>query len=336
MALRAWLASALLVLASSAYAEPGVVLRFGSAAPEGTAWAREARAFGREVEAQTSGRVRVRFILGGIAGDEFQMPDRVRREQLDGIASGGPLCARLAPALQVTRLIGLFRDRAETNYVLGRLKSTLDEQFDRAGYVNLFETLLGPDMVFTREPVRTMADLARQRLWIWDLEVVFREGLTSLGIKTVPLPLDAASSAYREGRTDGFSAIPIAALAFQWSAQVRYLSELQVGFLSGCLILAHRSLDALPLEAQSAVRTAAAKFQARLEYIGNQQDHLLTSGLFAHQGITRVPVSAELRRSFEERARSVRDHFDEKLVPAAQRKRVEQWLEEYRHKTSSR
>jgi TRAP-type C4-dicarboxylate transport system substrate-binding protein len=215
--------------------------------------------------------------------------------------------------------------------VLGRLKPALDEEYDRAGYVNLFETLLGPELPFSREPVRTIEDLRRLRFWMWDLDDVSTVVLKAIGMHPVPLPLETASRAFLDGRTDGYLAIPIAALAFQWSAQVRYLSELPVGFLTGCLIVSHRAFDGIPVELQKEIRAAAAKFHARLEEIGSQQDRLLTTGgLFAHQGVTRVPVSDELRRAFTDAAKAVRSSVEETLVPVALRKRVDDWLAEYR------
>jgi hypothetical protein len=40
-----------------------------------------------------------------------------------------------------------------------------------------------------------------------------------------------AEGAYDEKRTDGFVAIPSAALAYQWSTQARYYAELRSGFM---------------------------------------------------------------------------------------------------------
>ena len=55
--------------------------------------------------------------------------------------------------------------------------------------------------------------------------------LTEMGVHVVPLPLDKARRAYDEARIDGFLALPTAALAFQWSAQANYLSNLHVGYI---------------------------------------------------------------------------------------------------------
>src|SRR5207253_8784747 len=67
---------AALLLASVAHAEP-VTLRLATVAPDGTGWARELKAFGREVTTATHDNVQVKWYLGGIAGDELQQHERV-------------------------------------------------------------------------------------------------------------------------------------------------------------------------------------------------------------------------------------------------------------------
>src|SRR6476659_6363188 len=61
-----------------------VVLRLASVAPSGTAWARELKAFARDVEAATNGAVRIKWYLGAITGDEAESIARIGRKQLDG------------------------------------------------------------------------------------------------------------------------------------------------------------------------------------------------------------------------------------------------------------
>jgi TRAP-type C4-dicarboxylate transport system substrate-binding protein len=316
-----------------ARADP-VTLRMASAVPEGTAWAREGMAFARDVATLTHGEVRVKWYLGGIAGDELQVQERIRRDQLDGAGSGGILCTRLAPSMRVTRLVGLSGDRAESAYVLAKLKPTLDEEFRQSGFTDLWVAGLGPSIVFSREPVRSMSDLLRGRWWSWDLDELFNGGLRTLGLKLVPLPLHEAARAYDESRIDGFLTLPTAALAFQWSAQARYVTDLRLGFLSACLIVANRAFDPLPVEAQDAIKAASAKFQARMETVGREQDAALLGGLFAKQGLHPLPVSDELRRQLEAVARAAREH--DAAVPAPLRKKVEGWLADYRADHPSR
>jgi TRAP-type C4-dicarboxylate transport system substrate-binding protein len=299
-------------------------------APPGTAWAREGNAYMRDIETLTHGQVKMKWYLGGIAGDEMEMLDRVRREQLDGVASGGMLCMKLAPSMRVLRIVGLFQSRAESAYVSGRLKDTLDKEFLKAGFVNLGELGVGPDILFSRQPIRSFAELAHNKLWIWDIDDVYRSELPAMGLSVVPRPVHSAYAAFEQHELDGFLAVPTAALAFQWSAEARYFSDLRASFLRGCLLMSSRTYDALPVEGQHAVMVSAARTIARLEELGRAQDEALLGGLFARQGLTQVAVNDQFRAEFFEAARAMRDRLGEALVPPALLQRVLGMLADYR------
>ena len=57
--------------------------RFGTVAPDGTAWARIAKQTGVALAEATGGQVTSKWYFGGIAGDELQMLERMRKDQLD-------------------------------------------------------------------------------------------------------------------------------------------------------------------------------------------------------------------------------------------------------------
>jgi TRAP-type C4-dicarboxylate transport system substrate-binding protein len=318
----------LLVCAAQAQAEP-VVLRLASAVPEGTAWARQGKAFANDVERLTHGQLRVKWYLGGIAGNELEMLERMKRDQLDGIGSGGVVCQRLAPTIRVTRLIGMVRSRTEAQLVLTRLRPRLDEEFHQSGFVNLWEAGLGTSLIFSRTPVSTLAELQKARLWTWDLDDLFAAGLRAVGVPVVPTSLEDAARDYDQKKLDGYITMPVAALAYQWSAQTRYFTNLPMGFLSGCLLLASHAFDALPVEQQQAIRQAAATFQAHMEDVGREQDTaLVDGGLFKRQGLSFVPVTSVFRDAFYAAAQVARNQ--DTSVTAALKAEVEAWLKEYR------
>lgn len=314
---------------AAAAADP-IVLRMATEAPRGTAWAREGVAYQRDIAELTHGQVNMKWYLGGIAGDEMEMLDRIKREQLDGIASGGMLCQKLAPSMRALRIVGLFQSRDESAFVSGRLKATFDAEFAKAGFVNLGEYGIGPDVIFSRTPIRTMEELKQARLWVWDLDDVFKTALTDIGLRVVPLPLDSAYHAFEQGKLDGFLGVPTGALAFQWSTQVHYFTDLRPSFLRGCMLMASRAYDQLPVEGQQAVRQSAAKVVARLEEIGRSQDEALLGGLFAKQGLQAVPASESLRAAFFAAAQATRERVGSRLVPEALLQRVLSLLADYR------
>lgn len=301
-----------------------------SIVPDGTAWARELRAMSREVEAATSGALKIKWYLGGVAGDELEAEARVRKGQLDGVVSGGMICEKLAPSLRLLRLPGLVQSHAESSFLLGRLRSSIDHEMQKAGYTTLGLSGIGSAILFTRNPVSSMAELKTQRLWIWDTDQVSRLALGAMGVKTVPLPIYQAGAAYEDHRTDGFITPPTAALGFQWSTAARYFTNLPLHFVTGCLLVADRAFDPLPIAEQQALRAAANKTQARFDEISQNMDAQLLGGLFARQGLQPVEVSNTFRTELYDAARAAREKVGAELGSPEMLARVLSLLADYR------
>lgn len=304
-------------------------LRLATAAPEGSAYARELNSFSREVLRDTRDHVEAKWYMSGIAGDELTQIDRMRRGQLDGagLALG---CDRLAPSLLAVRVVGLVRSRAEASFVMRRSKTRIDEEMARAGFVELGLGTLGSVVAMTRTPVRTMAELRKLRLWVWDKDEIQLRLLRAMGLLPVPLSIEAGGAAYDEGRIDGFMTVPSAALAFQWSARTRYFLDFPLGEISACLVMSQRSFDALPLDERAVLTAAAAKLSARVEEVGRALDAELLERLFERQGLKRLTPDAAFVDEFLEDARRAREHLDEQMVPRELLTRALGWLADYR------
>ncbi len=328
----------LLVAARPARADAEHVLRISSIAPEGTGYARELRALAAETQALTQGRVRLKTYFGAVAGEEQDAWQRVERGQLDGVASAAMLCEKLSPTMRVMRLPGLFRSREEAIAVLTRLKPFADRDFAKAGARNLGGVMVGPVMLFTREPVRSLADVKQHTFWIWDADEVMMPIYPVLGFRVLPLPIYEAGHAFEQRRHDGFVATPAAALAFQWSTLARYYQTLPVAYLVGCLVVANRAFDELSLHDQQELAAAAAKTVARIDEVGREMDaQLTTGGLFARQGLHAVAPSDAFAVEYQVQAVRARAELmalrrvDPELVG-----RVEQMLVEIRAHAAQR
>jgi TRAP-type C4-dicarboxylate transport system substrate-binding protein len=316
-----------LLTAGFCHADP-IVLRMASIAPDGTAWARELKALAREVEQSTAGQVKMKWYLGGIAGSDLEAGDRIARGQLDGVAGGVWQCERWAPSMKVTRLPGLVRSRAELKYVAQRLRPVFDEEFKKAGLVNLGESTLGPSMIFLRKPVRTFAELAKVRLWSLKDDMTKRKLIGAIGLTVVPYTFDDSRAAYDHGLVDGFLAPPTGALGFQWSTQARYLLDVVTDDILGCMVVTSRALDRISIENRQLISSATAKFILRLEDVGAHSDEQLLGGLFEKQGVTMVRPDAKMRADFDQAARASWEKAA--VVPAALIAEVESLLSEFR------
>jgi TRAP-type C4-dicarboxylate transport system substrate-binding protein len=328
----------LLVLAArdSRAEAPKFVLRMAMLPPEGSLYTRESRIFARDVAAATDGAVNVKWYFGGVAGNELEVEDRIKRGQIDGMGSGGAICQRAAPSMRIFSIPGLFQDRDEADRVAAALTPLWEEEFQRSGYMLLEATGLGQSVIFSRRPIQTMADLKKTRLWQWSDLPVSSAALEMMGLNVVRVDVPDAAAAYERGDLDGFITVPGVALAWQWSAQTRYFTKVNVISWEGCFIIASRAFDRLPIEYQRAVRAAGAKLNVRLRDGEHQQDDALVGGVFERQGLKLVPLSETFRAQIFEAARNIRPQIVSKFGLQSVLERVQAMLADYRAERAGR
>jgi TRAP-type C4-dicarboxylate transport system substrate-binding protein len=317
----------LTLLTSTAIADQRV-LRMAAIAPDGTSWARELKAFARDVETNTGGQLRIKWYLGGIAGDEPTAVERTRKGQLDGVA-GAIFCQQLAPAMRVLRVPGMFESREEAFYVMGRMRADIETEMRASGFAFLGSAGFGFDAIFSRAPVKSLADLKLGRFWLWSLDTAWRAMGEALGLAIVNSSIDEAAKIYDAEHLDGMIAEPTAALAYQWSTLTKYFTPLGAAFLPGCMVVANRTFDELQIDQQQVVRVAAAKFFVRFNDVSEATNRALEEKLFEKQGLIKVPLSATFRADFLHMAREAQERLGESVVSKSMLGRVRAWIGEY-------
>ena len=271
----------------------------------------------------------MKWYLGGIAGDELASLERVKKGQLDGQA-GVAFCQTLGVSMRAMRMPGLFRSRDEALFVLGRLKQNLDAEFRANGFAFMGWASFGFDAVFSRTPVRTLADLRKSKMWIWNLDPLWVPMGPAMNLNLAPSPVGDAATVFDTQHLDGFIAAPTAALAFQWTTQTKYFTPLETSFLPGCAVLSLSTFESLTVEQREIVKSAAAKFLARFTDLNSVTDHALLTGLLEKQGMKRVEVSESLRAEYLAAAREGRDRLAPSVVPKELIEKILGWLNEYR------
>lgn len=309
-------------------------LRLATVAPDGTHWARELRAFAREIADATHDEVEVKWVFGGIAGTEEEVRARIGRDQLDGAASGGPLCQAVSPTFRVLTMRGIFQTRDEAAHVMTRLKPTLDEEFGRAGFRFIGSTALGPEMAWLRREVRTFDELRRTRLWMWSDDPPHIAVSRDIGFTVVGTPIPEAQRRYEAGDFDGFITTPTALIAYQWVPVVKAVIALPLSFDWGCLVVTSRAFDRLPVEARDAVLAAAAKTAARINAAGQRDDERLLDptpgGLLARSGVRVIAPTEVMRAQFLAAARAARERMSAEALSPERLREVQSLLADYR------
>jgi TRAP-type C4-dicarboxylate transport system substrate-binding protein len=308
------------------------VLRLATAAPAGTAFARETAAFAREIESETKGGVKIKWIYGGIAGDELQVGDRMARGQLDGIGSGGMLCEKGSHSFRVLHAMGLYRSPDEVEHVAARLRPAFEQEMRAHGLVYLGDVALGPTNLFLRNHVASFDALKREKLWAWDADQTNVQTLRALGLQVVPLPLETAGAAYDRSEHDGFVSIPSGALAFQWLHRVHFSADVRISYLMGCMLITQRSFDALAKDQQDVLRTAVARMRIRLRDVVQQQDEALIGSQLKRQGVVALEATRAIKDAFFQQATQARKKLGD-WIPTATLQKAEELIAARRGRT---
>ena len=305
-------------------------LRIATAAPDGTSWAHAFHAFARTISEGTNGSVEVKFYFGGLAGDEQQVHQLMDAGKLDGIVSGGPMCSDVIPSMRVFGIVGLFQSQDEATYILGHLRPTLDKEAHDARYLLLTTGSIGPVIVFSREPITTMAELQKTRLWSWDLNKVFLKEAEQLSFALDKTSVETAQKEFDAKKVDGYLTTPVAALAFQWYVGTKYITDLPTGYLMGCFLIREQALDQLSADEQAVVRKAGTKLGVKIDSDNRLQDEKLLGSVYPSRGLKLVTVTNKFRADFFDAAKSVRQQLGEGLLPRGLFEQVVQLLADYR------
>jgi TRAP-type C4-dicarboxylate transport system substrate-binding protein len=284
-------------LASTVAGATPITLHVATDAPDGTAWAREFRAFARDVDLHTHGEVMVKWYFGGIAGDELGVENRIKRGQVEAAASGGGLCQKLSPTYRAMRFQGVLQSHEEASWLLGHMRKSIEDELKTKGFVFLGGPVIGRELVFSRAPLKDLDALKRTRMYRWDVDEAGIALGRAAGLSLVPKALSEGAKAFDAGEIDGFLTIPAAVLAFQWTQRARYVIDWPHGYLMGCLIFAERAWDRLSIEQREQIRADAAKAIARVDDVSRDADERLLGGLFQRQGMTVEHISESLKKS---------------------------------------
>jgi TRAP-type C4-dicarboxylate transport system substrate-binding protein len=232
--------------------------------------------------------------------------------------------------MRALRIAGLVETADEAAHVLRRAQNDIRADFAASGMHEIGTPLLGSDLIFLRRPVSTLAELKGMRLWRWDLDVTGRAGSEAIGLQIVAAPLESLNRMLDANQVDGFIAIPSGALAFQWWAHARVVLRMPMGFLAGCLLIAQRSWDRLPIGTRQQIESAAAKAMVRMTDLMRRDEGLLLGGLFQRGGLEVHEPSVSLRAQYLTEVHNARDRIGAASKSQPLIGKLLEWLADYR------
>ena len=291
--------SVMMVLAVSAHA---VTFKIATLSPEGSFWMQKMREGAQQVTEETGNAVQFKFYPGGVMGDDQVVLRKIRLGQLQGGAVVSGSLASVYPDNQVYNLPIAFKTYEEVDYVRQKMDPVIQKGIEDNGLVVLGIAEGGFAYVMSREPVRSVADLIQQKMWIPDNDLTSLETVRTFGVSPIPLSIADVRAGLQTGLINTVTTSPIAAIALQWHTQVKYLTETPLLYIYGVLAVDDRAFQKLSAEQQMVVRDVMGRAFSEIDR-QNRIDNVKALQALKDQGIEFVAPTEAARAEFQQKGR---------------------------------
>ena len=239
-------------LATSVYAKSPYVIKFATLIPPDTAWMKEIDKWTKEVEEKSNGRLQFKMYPGGVMGDEPDVLRKIRSRQLQGAFFTGYGIGRIYSQARVLEMPFLFKNTDESDYVRDRIMPDIEKGFREKGFELLGWPEVGFIHFFSKLPINSLEDLKKQRLWLWQGDMLGEAFTDVANIAPIPLSIiDVYTQlSAKHSSIDTVYISPFGAIALQWYNKVKYASKVPMTNAIGSLVVSTRFYNKLPKDLQ--------------------------------------------------------------------------------------
>lgn len=260
---RAW-AVALVLAAGVSLAAQGKPMRMATVAPLQSPWVEELQRMGQAWSTQTSGRVK--FVPIGSVASESSVIQRLGTGGAEMAALSIVGLAQIDEAFNVLAVPFFFQSDAELIHVLGRLTPLLKQRLEAKKLRLLLWGHGGWVQVFSKQPIRTVADLQKAKLFTSEGDAKTVAWYTSNGFHAVPL---AASEIPKQlklptGAIDATPAVPPLALSMRFYQDAPHMLDIRVAPLVAAVVMSEAAWTRISEEDRKVILGVAAETEKKL------------------------------------------------------------------------
>ena len=269
------------------------IFKIATLSPEGSIWMQKLQEGASELSEKTGNRVKIKYYPGGVMGDDKAVLRKISIGQLQGGAVVGGSLSRYYSDNQIYSLPLKFRSFEEIDYVRQHLDQRIADGLEKGGFVIFGIAEGGFAYVMSQEPIRTVDDMRRQKVWIPDNDSMILEAVKAFDITPIPLTIADVRAGLQTGLINTVTIPPIGAITLQWHTQIKYLMNEPFLYVYGVLAIDKNAFKKLSSEDQSIFRDIMGRKFLELNKI-NRQDNVKALEALRNQGIefTSIPDEA--------------------------------------------
>ncbi len=304
--------------------------KIATISPEGSMWMEKMRTGAKEVAKKTDNRVKFKFYPGGVMGNDKAVLRKIRIGQLQGGALVGGSLSPFFPANQVYAQPMKFKSQQEVDYVRQHMDSFITEGLEEAGFVTFGLSGGGFAYIMSKEPIETVTDLQKRKVWIPDNDSFSQAAVKNFGVSPIPLPLADVRTSLQSGLIDTVGSSPVGAIVLQWHTQIKYVTNIPLLYLHATLAIDKKKFKRLAAPDQGIVRKVMIRI---FKEIGNQnrEDDAKAIAALKKRGIIFItPDKAQMAEWQTTAQKASKKMIGSGTLPKAAADRLDGLLTEYR------
>jgi TRAP-type C4-dicarboxylate transport system substrate-binding protein len=185
----------------------------------------------------------------------------------------------------------LIQNETELDAVHSAFDAEFEKALDASGHALLGWAEVGFIHLFTKKPVRNLADLKASKMWLWEGDPLPEALFQAAGVSPVPLAYTDVYTSLQTGLVDGVYCSPYACVVLQWHTQAKAMSEQPISHGIGAVIVTKEMWAKLSPESQQKIRAIAGDVFTRLK-TSTRQDNKKALGDIKAAGLASVPFDA--------------------------------------------
>lgn len=258
--------------------------KIATISPEGSMWMEKMRQGANEVATQTQDRIKFKFYPGGVMGNDKAVLRKIRIGQLQGGAVVAGSLSSYFPANQIYSQPMKFKTLDEVDYVRQHMDSFIVDGLNKAGFVIFGIAGGGFAYIMSTEPIRTVQDLQKRKVWIPDNDKLSQDAVEAFGVAPIPLPIADVRTSLQSGLIDTVATSPVGAIVLQWHTQIKYVTNIPLIYLHAVLAIDREKFLAISPQDQAIVTRIMTRAFNEIG-LQNRQDDGKAIAALKNQGI---------------------------------------------------
>ncbi|GMO29939.1 MAG: TRAP transporter substrate-binding protein [Termitinemataceae bacterium] len=246
-------------------ADGSATLKLASLAPEQTPWGAALNKLAKDWSSISGGQINVQVYHNGVAGNEPDVIRKLKQNQIQAAVLTSVGLNEISPDIMTVSTPFLIRTEAELTAVLNELNKEMNDKLIAQGFYPIAWNRAGWLRFFARSPIKTPADLKKQKLGGPQSPAAFTNTFKSMGYQITPVGMNDTIMSLNSGAIDVVFNSPIAAAPTQVFGIAKHMSDFKIAPFVGAIVMNKPCWDNLPEKYKAKLLDNAASIGPTLD-----------------------------------------------------------------------